>query len=186
MTDPAYMLVDDAHAVWSKVFLGELGDLCTQMGDMTTVPGDLGFPVQRQWSNASAKAGHHPCAPVEKTPYFTAFPAKLDPIAVTDDYGRSINTQGLKVGVGKSRTIDLTMYSDGPMASWSVQVMDLTAVHGSGPPEFSYKLNKTKGTAGDTLQLTLTGESAATQGQGFLLVSQSGGVTNLWPVWVIN
>jgi hypothetical protein len=186
MTDPAYMLVDDAHAVWSKAFLGELGDLCAQMGDVSTVPGDLGFAVQRQWSNASAKAGHHPCVPAANTPYFTAFPAKLDTIAVTDEYGRSISTQGFKVGVGQSKTIDLTMYSDGPMASWSVQVMDLTAIRGSGSPEFSYKLNKTKGTAGDTLQLTVTGVSAATEGQGFLLVSQSGGVTNLWPVWVIN
>lgn len=183
---PAYMAVDDAHAVWSRVFLGELGDLCTQM-DVQLLPADIGFTVQRTWSNASAKAGHHPCAPVPAaTPYFTAIPAKLDTISVTDSFGRTIDTGGFKVAVGQSKTIDLTMYSDAAIASWTVQAVDLTQLNGGSAPEFSYKFDKTKGTSGDTLQLTITGESAAQSGQGVVLVSQSGKNTNLWPIWIIN
>lgn len=183
---PAYMTVDDDHAVWARVFLGELGDLCTQMGDVSTAPADLGFTVQRTWSNASAKAGHHPCAPTPKgSTYFTAFPAKLDTINVRDDFGRSISTKGLKIPVGQKKTIDLTMYSDAAITSWTVQVVDLSQVLG-GQAEFSYSLDKSKGTAGDTLHLTITAESPAQAGQGFLLYSQHGGEANLWPVWVTN
>ncbi len=150
-TRPAYNRVDDDHAVWSRVFLGELGDLCTQLGNASFVPADLGVTVQRTWSNASASAGHHPCAPITKTPYFTAFPAKSEPIAVTDRFGRHTTTSGVKVGVGQKKTIELTMYSDAAVGSWTVQVVDLTRLYGVAT-EFSYELDKAKGTSGDTLQ----------------------------------
>lgn len=184
-SSPAYMDVDPDHAVWSRVFLGELGDLCTQLGDVAIVPPDLGVTVQRTWSNASAKAGHHPCAPIGKLPYFTAFPKKLDAISVTDQFGRRGTTRGVKVGVGQSKTIDLTMYSDAAVGSWTVQIIDLTKIYGQ-TEEFSYALDKTKGTSGDTLQLTITGVRAAGQGQGFLIISKTAKDSNIWPVWVTN
>lgn len=183
-TSPAYMSVDDDHAVWGRVFLGELGDLCTQM-DVQTLPADLGFTVQRTWSNASAKAGHHPCAPTTKDPYFTAFPTKSDRISVRDEFGRTITTNGFKVGVGEKKTIELTMYSDAATAPWSVQVIDLSQITGA-PEEFTYSLDKSKGSAGDKLHLTITGTSPAQQGQGFVLYSSIGKLANLWPVWVTN
>lgn len=183
-SSPAYMSVDDDHAVWGRVFLGELGDLCTQM-DVQTLPPDLGFTVQRTWSNASARAGHHPCAPITKDPYFTAFPTKSDRIAVQNEFGQNIQTQGFRVAVGESKTIELTMYSDAPVAPWSVQVIDLTQVTGA-PQEFIYSLDKSKGSAGDKLHLTITGTAAAQQGQGFILYSSVGKLANLWPVWVTN
>ena len=183
-TSPAYMSVDDDHAVWGRIFLGELGDLCTQM-DVQFLPADLGFTVQRTWSNASAKAGHHPCAPVTNDPYFTAFPTKSDRIAVRDEFGQNITTNGFKVGVGESKTIELTMYSDAPTGPWTVQVIDLSQITGA-TEEFTYSLDKSKGSAGDKLNLTITGTSAANQGQGFILYSSMGKLSNLWPVWVTN
>ena len=184
-SSPAYMSVDDDHAVWGRVFLGELGDLCTQM-DVQTQPTDLGFTVQRTWSNASAKAGHHPCAPVTKDPYFTAFPTKSERISARDEFGQSITTNGFKVAVGETKTIELTMYSDAPTAPWTVQAIDLSQLTGA-PEEFTYSLDKSKGSAGDTLHLTIKGTATANQGQGFVLVSTIGQqLVNLWPVWVTN
>ena len=183
-TSPAYMSVDDDHAIWGRVFLGELGDLCTQL-DTQTVPADLGFTVQRTWSNASAKAGHHPCAPITKDPYFTAFPAKPDTISAIDPFGQQIMTKGFKVPVGQSKTIDLTMYSDAEVAPWTVEVIDLTQLTGAAP-EFTYSLDRSKGSAGDTLHLTITGTAPAQQGKGFLLYSSVGKLANFWPVWVTN
>lgn len=183
-TSPAYMSVDDDHAIWGRVFLGELGDLCTQL-DTQTVPADLGFTVQRTWSNASAKAGHHPCAPITKDPYFTAFPAKSDTISAIDPFGQQIMTKGFKVPVGQSKTIDLTMYSDAEVAPWTVKVIDLTQLTGAAP-EFTYSLDRSKGSAGDTLHLTITGTAPAQQGNGFLLYSSVGKLANFWPVWVTN
>jgi hypothetical protein len=183
-TSPAYMSVDDDHAVWGRVFLGELGDLCTQM-DSQTLPPDLGFTVQRTWSNASAKAGHHPCAPITKDPYFTAFPTTPDTIPAVDEFGQHIMTKGFKVAVGQSKTIELTMYSDADIAPWNVQVIDLSQLTGA-PQEFTYSLDRSKGSAGDALHLTITGSAPAQQGQGFLLYSSVGKLANLWPVWVTN
>jgi hypothetical protein len=184
-SDPAYAAVDDAHAVWSRVFLGELGDLCTQLGDVATVPADLGFTVQRTWSNASAKGGHHPCAPTTKLPYFTAYPTKTESIAATDEFGRQITTQGYKVGVGQTKTVDLTLYADADPGVLSVQVLDITKIYGL-PEEFSYTLSKGSGRPGDTLKLTITGERSATQGQGFLVITQTKKDQNIFPVWVTN
>ena len=185
-SQPAYMEVDDAHAVWSRVFLGELGDLCTQMGDVAIVPADLGFSVQRTWSNVSAKGGHHPCVPAGKAPYFTAYPTKPESITARDDFGRTIATQGFKVGVGQSKTIDLTVYADSdPGGVISFQVIDITKIYG-GQEEFSYSLDHATGAPGSTLKLTITGERSATQGQGFLIVSQTKKDQNIFPVWVSN
>jgi hypothetical protein len=183
-TSPAYMSVDDDHAVWGRVFLGELGDLCTQMPGIPTSPSDLGYVVQRTWSNASAKAGHHPCVPVAGDPYYTAFPTKPETIAV-NLFGQQATTKGFKVGVGQSKTIDLTMYSDAATDAWTVQVLDLTQLTGA-PEEFTYSLDKMEGRAGDTLKLTITGVKPAEQGQGFVILSTIGNGGNLWPVWVTN
>ena len=184
-TSPAYMSVDDDHAVWGRVFLGELGDLCTQM-EVQTTPSDLGFTVQRTWSNASAKAGHHPCAPDTKDPYFTAYPTTSERIAARDEFGQNITTNGFKVAVGQSKTIELTLYADAETPAFNVQAIDLSQLTGSSE-EFTYSLDKSKGLPGDKIHLTITGKAPATQGQGFVLVSTIGQqLVNLWPVWVTN
>lgn len=183
---PAYMAVDEDHAVWSRVFLGELGDLCTQMGDVAVVPADLGYSVQRTWSNVSAQGGHHPCVPAGKAPYFTAFPTNPGKITAQDEFGRTITTQGFKVGVGQSKTIDLTIYADSdPGGLINFQVVDISKIYG-GQEEFSYSLDRASGAPGGTLKLTITGERSATQGQGFLIVSQTKKDQNIFPVWVSN
>ena len=86
---------------------------------------------------------------------------------------------------GQSKTIDLTMYSDAEVAPWTVKVIDLTQLTGAGP-EFTYSLDRSKGSAGDTLHLTITGTAPAQQGNGFLLYSSVGKLANFWPVWVTN
>jgi hypothetical protein len=184
---PAYMFVDDDHAVWSKIFLGELGDLCTQMGDVSALPADLGFRVQRTWSNVAAAAGHHPCAPAGKVPYFTAYPSKPEEISVTDIYGRNIMTTGYQVAVGAKKTVELTMYSDADLSEWQIQVIDLSQLTAGGaPPEFVYTLDKAKGVNGDKIQLTIAGLNPADKGQGFMVVTQHGNDLNLFPVWLTN
>jgi hypothetical protein len=77
------------------------------------------------------------------------------------------------------------MYSDAATAPWSVQVIDLTQLTGA-PPEFTYSLDKSKGSAGDKPHLTITGAATAQQGQGVVLYSSIGKLGNLWPVWVTN
>ena len=54
------------------------------------------------------------------------------------------------------------------------------------PQEFTYSLDRSKGSAGDALHLTITGSAPAQQGRGFLLYSSVGKLANLWPVLVTN
>lgn len=78
-SDPAWTGVDEDHIAWERLFLGELGDLCVLPGLGTIKPADLGFVVQRQWSNKSSVAGHHPCVPANASvPFFQAIPELPD------------------------------------------------------------------------------------------------------------
>jgi len=64
-TRPAWTGIDRDHVLWSVAFSGaELADLCENDVPNTVMPGDIGYPVQRIWSNEGARAGTGPCVPV--------------------------------------------------------------------------------------------------------------------------
>ena len=63
-TSPGWDHVDADHYVWGFILSPEGADLCVdQAGELFVKPPDVGFAMQRIWSNANASAGHHPCAP---------------------------------------------------------------------------------------------------------------------------
>ena len=64
-TRPAWTGIDRDHVLWSVAFSGaEVADLCENDVPNTVTPGDIGYPVQRIWSNEGARAGTGPCVPV--------------------------------------------------------------------------------------------------------------------------
>ncbi len=81
----AYFSVDADHAIWALLGGGEAGDLCEPEGDDVYVtPSDVGFEVQRTWSNVHAGASHDPCTPnLTETPFFDSAP--MLPETVTTD-----------------------------------------------------------------------------------------------------
>lgn len=154
-TAPAYADVDKAHEALSLALGGgEAGDICP---DDTTLVADLPFLVQRTWSNASAKAGHHPCLPLDPQPYF-----------ITNPVLSEMSTDGVpvaKITVGQSRTIDLQLSSDAAMAAdWSVTLLDVATLY-KKPAELSFVLDRTTGNNGDVLHLTITTLRAGTVGK---------------------
>lgn len=170
-SDPAFASTDDQHAVWSIIPAAEIGDMCAyEPQSFARLVG--GYVVQRVWSNASALAGHDPCVPVLTDPYFNAVPDQPDDV-VLSYYGSSVNTRGVKIPVGQSRTIDVHLFSDAPTTSWFVQAQDAAAATG-GPSTLSLSLDKSVGNNGDVLHLTITRNSAAPQGSAseFMLWSQ--------------
>src|SRR5262249_23259800 len=64
---PTYAFVDDEHFYWKDFFLSEVGDMCAQEPFAFFTPTDVGYMVQRSWSNQAAKAGHDPCVPADPT-----------------------------------------------------------------------------------------------------------------------
>lgn len=154
-TGPAYDHVDLPHEALALVLGdGEAGDVCPN--DTALVAG-FPFLVQRTWSNASAKAGHHPCAPVDPLPYFHANPVlpDLSPDAIPV----------VKIPLGQSRSIDVQLSSDAPMlADWTVSVVD-GASNGKKPAELTFALDRATGNNGDVLHLTITTARAGSVGK---------------------
>ena len=61
----AYTGIDPDHILWAIALSGaEVADLCENEQPVSLVPADVGYPVQRIWSNVGAKAGTGPCVPV--------------------------------------------------------------------------------------------------------------------------
>jgi hypothetical protein len=160
-SNPAWSTVDNRFAFWKGVVnlgdLVEINDLCsTKSGDLAVIDPQAG-PVERAWSNASLAAGHDPCVPLPPgRAYFNAVAQLDDDIAVQFPTARAPEmARGVRVPMGQSRTITVTLFSDSPVDPWTVQAVDLGALVGN-PPQLSFALDKTTGGAGDRLQLTIT------------------------------
>ncbi len=138
----------------------ELADLCVAdlQVDPTKfiVPEGLPFTVQRSWSNAAAKGRHDPCVPAAPTPYFNSAPVPVVALPDTKAYFSQV-LQGWKLPVGQTTTIDVDLFSDGPTdGPWSVSVADVTNLDPGAPKYLDLKLDRTSGTNGDKLHLTVT------------------------------
>src|SRR5262249_25093756 len=75
---------------------GEVGDLC---GAAATTPPEVGYYVQRSWSNAAARASHSPCVPAATETYFNTATVVADPVSF-EFYGTTVATTGVHIPVG--------------------------------------------------------------------------------------
>jgi hypothetical protein len=178
---PAYAQTDENDIVWDILLGGgEIADMCAQNPNAFFVPGGMTTPVQRVWSNAAALAGHDPCQPsAAGVTYFNAV-ANLNASINLTYMGQAIPTEGLLIPLQKSQTVEVDLYSDGPMGEWSVSADDLSSLLGGGP-YLDFSWDQTTGTNGTKLHLTITAlASSPYGGQPFEIVSQSGSLANYW------
>ncbi len=177
-SDQAYGQVDDDHIFW-MFFLGggEVGDMCAQFSTSFYTPTDLGFAVQRTWSNAAAIAGHDPCVPADGTPYFNTMPVLNDSVSV----GGQFTTKGVTIPVGQSGTVELDLFSDAPTSGpWTVSADDAAMLQG-GTPTLQMSLDRTTGLNGEKLHLTINVMAASQYGAaGFIIRSQLGSRHTDW------
>jgi hypothetical protein len=171
---------DVKHTFWEVIVGGdgELGDMCSWFSSSFFTPPGYTYDVQRIWSNTAVKAGHDPCQP--ETPaevYFTAVPLMTDTVAITWDGQTGYTTEGVQIAVGASKTIPVQLYSEGPMAAWTV-----TAYEYPSSKNLTFAWSGTSGQNGDTLQLTITvsGTDATYDGNAFYLESTSGSLAHTW------
>lgn len=132
-TKTAYAGFDSDHLSMEffNGFQDELGDACENFypwAYYTDTETAFPNPVQRQWSNKSAKAGHNPCVPVPSGAFYnvTAFPSEQTAINVNLSslgFGAGmVQSKGYKGTLNKPLTFHLGAFSDAPMSAW-----DLTA-----------------------------------------------------------
>jgi hypothetical protein len=132
--------------------------------------------IQRAWSNRAARALLDPCVPqITSTPYFGATP-QLGSVIYPVQGGGSITTAGLKLEVGQTQTIDVTLFSEAPMPGpFRVTPYDFGYLLG-GPSNLSLALDRTSGQNGDTLHLTIRvlSSNPTVGGEAFILYSEYG------------
>ena len=173
-TNPAFREPDKDHLVWSVMPLGEVGDMCTYDPDAYFKPTEVGFMVQRTWSNAAAKAHHAPCVPASGAPYFNSVPVLTDDVSI-DLYSGRTKTKGIAIPVGKSKTIDVKLFSDADTnGAWDVAAYDVAQYMG-GTASLKFSFDKKTGVNGEVLHLTITRLTAGDiGGSEFMIVSSLG------------
>jgi hypothetical protein len=179
LTRPAYSQVDDDHISWTFALgAGEVADMCAQYDSSFYKDPEIGYFVQRSWSNAAAKIGTEPCVPAlpGAIPYFNASPVLKDNVSLTIG-----ETKGVTIPVGKSKVVELDLFSSGPTSGpWTV------AVQGTGntmAPPLSFALDKTSGVNGDKIMVTITSNTAASTrlgGTTFIVTSTLGTEKHYW------
>jgi len=191
-TKPAYNKLDDDHWAWQAAFIGELGDLCTFLDRENLNPPEIGFEVQRQWSNKLSLAGKYPCAPTKTTPYLQAIPTAEDPAIIPSNgqFSKNITTKAIRVPPGGSRTIDVLVYSD-QAAGQSVPMRAMSydqfyGGRGGAKSGFVFTLEESYGKTGDTVPITITAPKEPAYDIMMMLAYTSKTTVNYWPVLVVN
>jgi hypothetical protein len=189
---PAFNKLDDAHWAWQATMIGELGDLCTFLDRDNLRPADVGYVVQRQWSNKASLAGKYPCAPAKNAPYLQAITFAADD-AVVPDYGTKssyINTKAVRVAPGATRKVDVLVYSDQPGTQQvPLRAMSYNEFYGGKDAEDSgyvYKLEQSYGTVGSTVTLDVKAPVDTAYDILIMLAYTSQTSAHYWPVLVVN
>jgi hypothetical protein len=168
-TDPfkdAYVTNDDDHLAWSfEPPFSEIADMCIADPRSPITPPDLGYVVQRVWSNAAASAGKNPCVPAPaSSTYFNALPVLTEDVPIAyAKFGWAATTKGVTVAVGETKTIDVALFSEAETDAWQVFAYDAAALEGR-PAELELHLDAPTGRNGDVRKLTITALRAGTDG----------------------
>jgi hypothetical protein len=189
----AFYLPDQDHLVWALLGGGEAGDLCEPEGagaDIT--PSDIGFPVQRTWSNLAAQASHDPCVPEVSGAFFDSAPVLPETVTLSSQLTGTVMTKGITIAVGESKTIEVDLFSDGDTnGPWTVRADDLLSTYYGSfglAPTLAFSWDRTQGQNGEKLHLTITVTAKATIGgaHAFIITSTKGSRKTVWPGLVLE
>jgi len=193
--DSAFFTVDSDHAVWALLGGGEAGDLCEPEGNSAYVtPVDVGYTVQRTWSNVLAKGSHDPCQPDPAgTPFFAGAPVLPETETLMSSLlGGTIVTKGITIPAATSKTIEVDLFSDADTnGPWTVSAQDVIyeyyGSYGLGQT-MAFSWDRTQGVNGEKLHLTITvtRQSILDGIHVFSVTSTQGTHQSVWPGLVID
>lgn len=170
------------EGAWAIAYTGgEVGDMCEHRSDAAYTPEELGYEIQRSWSNRAAAAMQDPCVPaIGARPYFNAAPSLPDVVTLTTRDGqRNVAARGLVIPLGQSRTIDVSLFSTAPTgAAWRVSARE--QLFDGASSAFTFRWDRNTGGNGDVLHLTITARDEAPEGRTFTINSTLGRVSTDW------
>ncbi len=194
-TNPAFNKLDDDHWAWQAAMIGELSDLCTFLDRDNLKPTEIGFVVQRHWSNKEALPGGYPCAPVKSSPYFQLIPHAEDE-ALVPDYGvggggtgaETIRTKAIRVAPGKSREVEMLVWSDkSSSVDVPLRVLAYNEFYGNGTSTgFTFDVEPSYAKPGEKVKLTITAPKARAYDIAIGLAYTGKQAAHFWPLLVTN
>jgi hypothetical protein len=190
-TDPygtAFLQTSASHVAWAYFFGSEVGDMCAFHANGAVTPTDIGFAVQRIWSNAAAAAFEDPCVPGASAPLFLAAPLGQGPITLSPGGGGAVASEGFALAAGQSITVSIRFYG-AETSPWTVTPFTYTMEHGQPEPYLQFSPATLAGQSGDVVPLTITRVAADEDGNGgdaVKLVSTLGGTSNEWYFAITN
>jgi hypothetical protein len=188
----AFFSVDSPHAIWAVMGGGEAGDLCENSSLAVIKPTEIGYAVQRTWSNAKAAGSHDPCVPSIDGAFFDSAPVLTETVTVSNPLLGTVTTLGVTIPVGMSKTIEVDLFSDAPTSGpWTVSADDVLSHFYSGfglTKSMDFQWDNTTGQNGDKLHLTIkvTSPSLIAGAHAFMITSTLGNRSTIWPGVVVE
>jgi hypothetical protein len=183
-TTPAFLAIDGAHALWATALGGaEIGDLCENELPNLIVPDDLGFPVQRIWSNAGARAGTGPCVPVPAGEIYFNGEANLPDQVKLRNQGGVITIPALNATIGQTISAQVSLHgvrnATTPVTVIAIELDDPGTQITDHP-------KSVKANLGQTIAVPISSSAAQKSGVvPLLVVASDGHAQHLW-VGAIN
>jgi len=181
-TAPAYFDVDQRHTIWSVAINGgEIADLCENETPDLITPDDIGYPVQRIWSNAAVQAGTGPCVPVPAGEiFFIAVPTLPNQVQVSYN-GKQFSVPALNAAVGASANVQVNMRSERNVSEqWVVGALEFHSDNASVPHPTGVP-----GQTGQTLQVGVAPNAVASGLFPLIIASATNNAVHFW-VGAIN
>jgi hypothetical protein len=172
-TGATYDLLDFAGSADYTFEGGEVGDLCEFIPVSVASDTDVGYPVQRIWSNRAAAASHDPCLPALGPAYFNSAPVVGGTEIYSGEYAR-----GITLPPGGTVTVDVELFSDAPTAPWTLSAKEIDSA------TLTFAFDQAQGRNGDKRHLTITRGLDQNLDVRAEIDSTLDGRTNTWPLLI--
>jgi hypothetical protein len=182
---PAFLDTDDQHAMWALALHGgEIADLCENEAPNLLTPDDLGYPVQRSWSNVAARGTGGPCVPVPPGEIYFNAVARL-PDKVEFQRNGAVTTfllPALRAPLGGSADVTLDFRSADPAQAWRAVAIELQSEASLGPNAMGMHAPSVPGSTGDAKTITVWNQATPAAGEFPLLVLShaDSGALHVW------
>jgi hypothetical protein len=177
-----FATVDAGSFAWAKAYGAEIGDMCAAFPRRLYRPDDVGFLIQRTWSNAQMAGFHDPCVPhvPHDVAFFATVPDDPDVVPIHPSYNDD-RARATIVAAGDSHTIDLLFLSDGPTdREWTVAPFDQDTLEGRATA-LDFAVDRNSGENGTRAHLTITARPKASPGFHAYRLESSLGVSAVEP-----